>query len=468
MAHTCDVAVIGGGPAGYIAAVKASKLGAETILVEQDTLGGTCLNRGCIPTKYYAKTAEFIYEAKNSAWRGIVLPEGFSPAVDMKQAVIGKDKTVRKLTSGIAGLLKAHGVQVVKGKGKAVSSSLVEVEGAEPIHCKSVILAGGSKEVQLPIPGLDHPQVYTSAAILDIETVPKRLAVIGGGAIGIEIAVIYHAFGASVDIIELTPSILPFFDAGISETFSGLLKSRGINLHTEGRIEKITPEGDELILELADGSQITADAVLAAAGRQPELSSIPEHLVRTEKGAVQVDPYMETSQPGIFAPGDVNGKCMLAHAAFHMGETAAVNAARRALPALGIERQISDLRYVPSIVYAVPEAASVGMKRAEAEERFEIITGTFPFSANGRAVAHGSPEGYIEVVAEQRYGRILGVHALGPSVSEIIQEAAVLMAMEVTVHELARCIHGHPTVSEALMEAAADAVGECLHLPPKQ
>jgi dihydrolipoamide dehydrogenase len=465
-----DVAVIGGGPAGYVGAIRSSRLGAKTLLVEKDELGGTCLNRGCIPAKTLLKTAELVHEIAGASRRGIRIADP-AVTVDMAAAVAEKNRVVKKLTGGVGSLLKAHGVAVIQGEGVLtgrIAGGFSLRAGTEIVSAKKVLLAGGSRTAALPVPGLDLAGVMGSTEILDLETIPPRLAIIGGGVIGIELAMVFLSFGSAVTIIEALPRILPPMDRDISALIHKVLTARGAVIHTGTGLSKIEQRGGALSLVLADGKTLEADRVLVSVGRTADISALGEQPavpLALEKGGVLVNDYMESSVPGIFAPGDINGKKMLAHAAFAMAECAAENAVNQL--AGGGQKKV-NLDFVPSVVYSFPEAASVGLTREEAEQAGPVSVGNFPLAANGRALAAGSPEGFVKVLADPKYGRILGVHMAGHGVSEIINEAAALMAMEITVHELAELIHGHPTVSEALMEAAADALGRCVHLPPKK
>jgi dihydrolipoamide dehydrogenase len=463
-----DVAVIGGGPAGYLGAIKAARLGARTLLVERDELGGTCLNRGCIPAKTLLKTAEVVQEIAGAAKRGIRIanPEVL---VDMVKAVEEKNRVVKKLSAGVGALLRANGVDVRKGEGLLTgreNSRFTLRAGTETAAAKKVILAGGSQPAVLPIPGLDLPGVLNSTEILDLRELPPRLTIIGGGLIGIEMAFVFSSFGSKVTVVEALPRILPSMDGDAAALIHRTLTGRGVEIHSSAALREVQRTGPGLSVVLENGTTLGADKILVSTGRTADLSSLGEFPVKTEKGKVAVNEYMESSVPGVFAPGDINGKKMLAHGAFKMAETAAKNACAQLR---GTEKlQKAELDFVPSVVYCFPEAASVGLTQEEAEKAGPVSVGMFPLGANGRALASGNPEGFIKVLAGPKYGNILGVHMAGQGVSEIINEAAALMAMEVTVHELAEIVHGHPTVSEALMEAAADTLGMSLHLPPKK
>ncbi len=472
-----DVIVIGGGPAGYVAAIKAAQVGAKTACIEKDILGGTCLNRGCIPTKNFLKSAEFLYEMEEAAARGIKL-ESSAFSVDMPAAVKAKNKVVKKLTGGVGSLLKANKVDVFYGTGIAKSATEVTVGGGKSgdmsLQAGSIILAGGSKAVKLPIPGVESEKVLTSDEILDIQEVPSALAIIGGGVIGVEMAMVFAAFGSKVTIVELEPTILPFMEKEAADLVLKSLKKKGVDVKTGIKLDKFEETKNGIKLVLGNGETVEADKALLSIGRQADLSCVEGLGIETERGKIVVTDEMETSVRGVFAPGDVNGRKMLAHAAFKMGEAAAVNAAEYAgvKTGEGVGSSFSaikvDMRYVPSVVYSVPEVSSVGLSEAEAAKEHDLAIGYFPLAANGRALAAGAPEGFIKVIADSKYGEMLGVHMVGHGASEIINEAAALMAMEITVHEVAEIIHGHPSVSEAFMEAAADCLGKCIHLPPKK
>ncbi len=461
-----DVIVIGGGPAGYVAAIKAARCGASVMIIEKDTVGGTCLNRGCIPTKYYLKSAELLLELSQLKRRGITLADP-TASIDMAKSVKDKNLVVKKLTAGVRSLLTGNGVEIVNGTGRLLSPTEVEIDGKETVKTKAVILAGGSKAVKIPIPGVESSLVLTSDEILDLQTIPDRLAVIGGGVIGIEMGIIFNAFGSKVSIIELEERVLPFMDEEVSSTLAKKLKGMGISVNTGVKLEKIVEHDATLDLNLSDGKQVSADLALLSIGRTSDLSCTGDiEGLQIERNKVFANEFGETNIPGVYAVGDLNGKKMLAHAAFKMGETAAVNACIHA-GVLTARKESADLRYVPSAVYSMPEVGCVGLTEEEAASQYDITIGRFPLAANGRALAAGSPEGFVKVIAEKRYGRILGVHIVGHNASEIINEAAALMAMEITVFEVASIIHGHPTVGEAFMEAAADCLKACLHLPPR-
>ncbi len=455
------VVVIGGGPAGYVAAIRASQLGAEVALVEQDILGGTCLNRGCIPTKAYLKNAEIIQEIKKASDRGIKLVnEDF--VIDMPVTLKMKNKVVKKLTDGVGGLLKSNKVDVFYGLGVLQDGNTVLVKGNEKdkilLKADKIIIAGGSKASRIPIPGIESPRVLFSEQMLSMDTLPSSLVIIGGGVIGVEMALIFLSFGVKVEIVEMEDRLLPFIDSSISDFSRRLLEKNGAGIHTGVSLKRIEERKNNLSLILSTGEILETEKAMLSIGRVPDLSCLGEVSVKTDKGRILVNDYQETNIPGIYAAGDITGQKMLAHAAFKLGEIAAENA-------LGAKKTV-NLKYVPSVIYSLPEMASVGMSEKEASREYTVSIGYFPLSANGKALAVGDAEGFVKIVTDKKYGEVLGVHMAGPGVSEIINEAASLMAMEVTSHEIADIIHGHPSVGEAFSEAAADSLGRCIHLPP--
>jgi dihydrolipoamide dehydrogenase len=454
-----QVAVIGGGPAGYIAAIKAAQLGGRVILFEKDTVGGTCLNRGCIPAKTYIKTAEYLHHIRRANTRGIALDTS-ALRVDMPRVVLEKDRIVRRLTGGVAGLLRANGVEQVHAEAMITAPGRVEA-GGKSYDVQNIILCGGSMAGRIPVPGIEHPAVLTSDGILSLTEVPPRLAVIGGGVIGCEFATAFAAFGSKVTIVEALPRIAANMDAEISEAVAHSLAGEGINILTDAALERIEDRAGKPVL-CAKGQRIEADTVLLSVGRTADLSCLGAFAPKLalERGKIVADDHMHTNLPGVYAAGDIAAdRPMLAHTAYKMGEAAAVNAMGGDMAA--------DLRLAPICLYTIPEAASVGLTEGQAAANGEVIVGRFPLKANGRALSGGEQDGFVKVVADKRYGEILGVHIVAAAASELIAEAAALMAAEVTVHEAAGIIHAHPSVSEALMEACADALGRCLHLPPK-
>ena len=455
-----DVVVIGGGPAGYVAAIRAVQVGGKVAVVEKSELGGTCLNRGCIPTKTFLKNAEIIEGIEMSSKRGIIL-ENEKFTVDMPKVVSLKNEIVKTLTNGVQGLLKSNSIKIFKGVGKINKDKDVVINGEKVLRTNKIILAGGSKVGSVNIPGIESKRVLTSDDILDLKELPKSLAVIGGGVVGVELGQAYLSFGSEVTVIEMMDRIVPGVDREASETLRKALEKKGMKILTSSKIKEIIDEGDKLRIKLEDKEDVVAEKALLSIGRVPDLEAVGELDLEMERGKIKVDKYMETSVKGVYAPGDINGIKMLAHAAFRMGEVAAENAI------LGNHREIK-LETTPSAIYTIPEVGMVGLTEEEAKEKYDINIGKFAFVGNGRALASGDTTGFVKVIADKKYGEILGVHIVGQSAAEIINEASSLMAMEITVDEVIKTIHGHPTFSEALFEACADVLGEAIHLPKKK
>lgn len=462
MSDRKDVAVIGGGPAGYIAAIRAAQLGGSVILFERDTVGGTCLNRGCIPTKSYLKTTEYLHHIHSAKDRGIIIADA-SVCVDMGKVVSYKDRVVKVLTSGVASLLKSNGIEVVKGAASLLSPTEIACNG-ELYAADKIILCGGSKAGTPAIRGIAHPAVLTSDELLELKELPQALCIIGGGVIGCEMACAFRSFGSKVTIIELADRILPTMDAEISDAMKKSLGKLGVKILTGQQVDGIAgPENAPVVT--ATGGECPCSKVLLSIGRVADLSclGVLKEEIKTERGCVAVDDEMRTNISNIFACGDIAGKVMLAHAAFKMGETAAENC-------LGGHIKC-NLDYVPGCVYTIPEAASVGLTEAQAVTDLGadlVAVGRFPFSANGRATASGERIGFIKVVTEKATGKLLGAQIFGEMATELIAEPAALIAAGITARQVYKSIiHGHPTYSEAFMEACADAEGQCMHLPKK-
>jgi len=457
-----QVAVIGGGPAGYVAAIRAAQLGARVAIVEKGTFGGTCLNVGCIPSKAYLKNVEIIEHIRNAASRGIII-DSSQIKIDMEKVVQFKNGVVKKLTSGVEALLKSNGVDIYRGVGKINKNKDVVINDSQIIKADKIILAGGSKVFMPNIPGIDNKKVLTSDDLLDIREVPETLVILGGGVIGAEMGLSFAGLGSRVIIVEMMDQIVPMFDNDVTGELMRIVKKKGIEIITGARITEVVDKGDKLEIKIDGKESVIADKALLAIGRVPDLDAVGEVKLETERGRIKVDNYMETSVKGIYAPGDVNGIKMLAHVAFRMGEVAAENAVK------GNHRSIKLLS-APSVVYTLPEVAMVGLTETQAREKYgdDIRIGRFNFSANGRALASGEAEGFVKVIADNRYGEVLGIHIIGPSAAELITQASLIMEMEITVDEVVKTIYGHPTYSEAIFEAFADVLGEAVHIPKKR
>lgn len=453
--------VIGGGPAGYVAAIKAAQLGAKVAIVEKNEFGGTCLNKGCIPTKTFLRNAEILDGVAQAAERGLHFKD-MAFSVDMKKLVSYKDSVVKKLTGGVFALLKSNGVEVFKGVAKINKDRDVVVDGSKILKADKIILAGGSKVARIPIPGIEHPAVLTSDDILSLQELPESLVVIGGGVIGVEMAEALGSLGTKVTIVEMADYIIPALDKEVSQTLRADLEKRGCTILTGAGIERIEDRSGRLAAVLKDGRVIEAEKALLSIGRVPDLEGVGELDLEIERGRIKVDKYMETSVKGVYAPGDVNGIKMLAHTAFRMAEIAAENA-------LHGNKQELKLLSAPSVVYTRPEVAMVGLTEDQAREHYgEVRVGKFPFVANGRALASGETHGFVKVILDNKYGEILGIHIIGSMAAEMISQASLVMEIEATAEEVLATIYGHPTYSEALYEAIADALGLAVHLPAKR
>ena len=455
-----DVVVIGGGPAGYVAAIKAAQVGGKVAIVEKSELGGTCLNRGCIPTKAYLHNAEIIEGVKHAAGRGIMI-ENPNFTVDMDKVLGMKSKVVKKLVGGVGALLKSNGVDVFKGVGTITKDKNVLVNGEKLVETDKIIFAGGSKVSRINIPGMDSKLVMTSDDILELNEVPETLAVIGGGVVGVELGQAFSTFGSKVTVVEMMDRIVPGMDAEVSNTLRTALEKKGMTIMTSTKLQEIVEKDGKLYIKLEGKEDLVVDRALLSIGRVPDLEGIGEVEFELERGRIKVDEFMETSVKGIYAPGDINGTKMLAHAAFRMGEVAAENAVNG-------NHHVAKLDLTPAAIYTMPEVAMVGLTEEQAREKYDISVGKFSFAANGRAIASDEDFGFIKVIADKKYGEILGVHIIGPAAAEIINEASSIMEMEITVEEMLKTIHGHPTYSEVMYEAFADVLGLAVHAPKKK
>jgi dihydrolipoamide dehydrogenase len=465
MADPVDLCIIGAGPGGYVAALRAAQLGMRVALVEREHLGGVCLNRGCIPTKALLRVAELYTTFQRGAEFGILAD---NLRLDYRRALRFRDRVVENLRNGVAGLLKSQGVQVLTGHGRLAGARTVVVahNGQEtPVEARRILLATGSRPATPPIPGADQPAlVLTSDDALQLTAVPPSVVVVGGGAVGIEWAVMFHAFGSAVTVLEMMPTLLPSEDEELGRHLARILTRRGLTIQTGARVLAIEPgpEGGALVrYQAADGTEQTArgERVLLAVGREPLTADLGLETagVRTDRGWVPVDDGLQTNVEGIYAIGDITRHQLLAHVASHQGVVAVERMA-------GHERRL-DYTRVPNCVFTHPEVASVGLSEAQARARgYDVRVGRFPLAALGRAQAYGDTEGFVKVVTEAKYGEILGVHIIGPVASDLIAEATLALQLEATVDDLLATIHAHPTWPEALPEAALASRGLALHL----
>ena len=462
-----DVTIIGSGPGGYVAAVRAGQLGLKTALIEKDTrLGGTCTLRGCIPTKQMLMSAHVYEQMKHAADFGVQASEIQLAFADVQKR---KEKVVLKNSKGIEYLMKKNKVTVIKGTGKLVLPGKVEVSGEDgkkqTIQTKAIIIATGS--AVKPIPGFDTDgeRVVNSDHILELKDTPKSLIVMGAGAVGVEFASVYSRFGAETTIVELLPRLVPLEDEEVSKEFERSFRKRGVKSQVDTKLDKLekTESGIRVSGKTSKGEAVTLEAemLLVAVGRMPYTAGLGLEgtKIKVERGFIQVNEYMQTAEPGVYAIGDVVPTPLLAHLASKEGIVAVEHIAgdKNVRPI--------NLRLVPNCTYCDPEIASVGLTEAKARELgYKVKVGKFPFSASGKARILGEEEGFVKVVSEEKYDEILGVHILGPHATELIAEACVAMQLESTAEELGRTMHAHPTVSEAVMEAAEAVHGLAIHI----
>ena len=443
-----DVAVLGGGPGGYPAAIRAAQLGLSVAVVEQGNLGGTCLNVGCIPTKAWAQSAHALEEAAHGFARLGVEVSGAS--LDFAQVQSNKDAIVKGLVTGVGGLLKANGVAVVQGKGRFASPNTIVVEGGEEVHFKSAVIATGSPPVRPPVEGVDGPRCVDSTGLLAVAEAPKRLVVLGGGVIGCEFASIFRRFGSEVAIVEFLPHLVAAEDQDAVKQLEKSFKAAGIELHLGAKATRVedTPDGAVLHFEGADGpGSATGDLVLVATGRAPNVLGLG-----LEDIGVAFD-----EKRGIRTDGA--GYWQLAHSAFREGEIAAENIAGHHVEFTG---------HVPRCIYTEPEIGAVGLTEAQAREQYgdDVTTGSFQFAAIARAAMHGDKTGFVKTIHAGPYDELVGVVAVGTNATEIVNEGVIALDAEATIETIADSVAAHPTLAEGLKEAALVSLGRPIHLPP--
>jgi dihydrolipoamide dehydrogenase len=461
-----DVVIIGGGPGGYEAAIRGAQLGLKVCLVEKDTLGGTCLNRGCIPTKALYRNAEILNTLKNINEFGISV-EGYSINVPEIQA--RKQNIVDQLAGGIKQLLKANKVEVLTGAGSIKDNNTVTVAFEDgktsDLSTKNIIIATGSRPIVPPIPGANASGVYTSDEILNFNELPKSLAIIGGGVIGMEFAGIFNSMGSKVTVIEFLPNILAQVDSDFIKRLGVSLKKKGIDIHTSTKVTKIekTADGFNVFAEGKKGEiQVPAERVLISTGRMPvtEGLNLEAAGVDFDRKGIKIDNNFKTTAKNVYAIGDVNGKMMLAHVASHQGIKVIEEIA-------GISNY-ETTQPVPSCVFIFPEIATVGITEDEAKNTgMEYKVSKFMFGANGKALALGESEGMVKVLCDNN-NTIIGVHIMGPHASDLIHEGTLAVTKKLNVDDIARTIHAHPTLSETFSEAVLGLKGEAIHMIPSR
>lgn len=464
MADVFDVVIIGSGPAGYVAAIRGAQLGLKTALVEKDKrLGGTCLHRGCIPTKALLWTAELYAHVLEASAFGIDLKE---PAINWAQALKHKEKIVTKGANGIDFLMKKNKVTVVKGHGRIAGKGKVEVKtegGPQVLDTRNIILATGSVPKSLPSVKVDHQRILNSDSILELPTIPKSLIVLGAGAVGVEFASIFNQVGSQVTLVEYLPHLLPIEDEDCSKELEKQFRRRKIAYELGAKVERaeVTDKGVKVVAQVGtEVKTLEAEMLLSAVGRAPVTEDVGLNLtgIKVERGFIQVDQFMRTSEPGIYAVGDVVPTPMLAHLGSSEGILAVEHIA-------GKDPQPINYDRVPSATYCWPEVASVGLTEKKAKERgYDVKTGSFPFSANNKAAITNEGMGMVKIVSDKKYDEVLGIHIVGPHATELLAEACVAMRLETTTEEIARTMHAHPTLSESMKEAAEATLGHPIHI----
>lgn len=456
-----DAVVVGGGPGGYECAIRLSQNGLKTALVEEAELGGTCLNRGCIPTKTLLHSADIYHDAKNGAPFGVNAGE---LTFDYAKIIERKNAVAKQLSNGVAFLEKNHGVTVFASHATLADRNTVELANGEILKCDHLIVATGSSPARIPVPGVDLPGVVDSTGLLNMTTCPKHIIIVGGGVIGVEFATFFYRLGVPVTIVEMLDQVLGPLDKDITDFVEAELKRCGVELVLGVRVESIEPGLKVNYAAVKDGTKgsVEGDVVLMAGGRTPNtkdigLEKLGVHMDR--KGFVDVDGLCRTNVPGIYAIGDINGKMQLAHVAAAQGLLVADHIAGKPCKQLNYNR-------IPSCVYCNPETAMVGLteEQARATGR-EIGTGTFSLSGNGKALTMGENKGFAKFVYDKATDEILGFHVIGPRATDLAAEVAAVMECEGTVAEIGHTVHPHPTVSEAVMEAAHVCYGNCANTP---
>jgi dihydrolipoamide dehydrogenase len=464
--HQYDFVVIGSGPGGYVAAIRAAQLGLKAAIIEKDDkFGGTCLHRGCIPTKALLFDAEVYDYFKNAREFGIDC-KGFS--LDWEAVQARKSKIVAKLAKGVEFLLKKNKVEIVAGYGRLAGNGVVAVTDGKgkvrELRAKSIVLATGSEARMLPGLAPDATTVLTNREVLGLKRIPKSMAIIGAGAVGVEFASIFNRLGSSVTLIEMLPRIVPLEDEEVSAELEKAFRKQGIVIHTGAKVQSAASgKAASITFSGRDGktAALEAETLLIAVGRAPNTADIglDRTRIRPDRGFIPVDPFMRTAEANVYAIGDIVGSSpLLAHVGHAEGIVAATHAA-------GKTAEPINYRQVPNCTYCEPEVSSVGLTERQAREAgFKVKIGKFPFSANSKADILGVRAGFVKIVSDETYGEILGVHMIGPRVTEMIAEAVVALRLEATVEDLAHAIHPHPTLTEAVLEAAHATYDSAIHI----
>ena len=457
-----DVAVLGGGPGGYVAAIRAAQLGLKTIIIEKDKLGGVCLNWGCIPTKSLLKNAEVLHTVKHAKQFGITIPDY---SVDFSK-VINRSRSVSdRLSKGVQFLMKKNGIDHLMGRGVLTDRNTIEVTTAtdkQLITATNIILATGGRSRTFPGIEIDGDRVINSRTAMVLESPPKTMIIIGAGAIGVEFAYFYNTFGSKVHLIEMLDRVLPVEDKDVSLELEKSLKKSGIKVYTKTKVSKIDRLKTKVKIHTEFDSKseiIEGDIALVAVGVTGNIENIGLEKVgiKTDRGAISIDEYGQTNVSNIYAIGDVTGPPWLAHVASAQGHVAAEHIANA-------NPRPVDYTNIPGCTYCQPQVASLGLTEEAAKEKgHDIKVGKFMFRASGKAMATGDTNGFVKIIFDAKYGELLGCHIIGPEATELIAELGVAKALETTWEDIATTIHAHPTLSEAIMEAAMDAFGQSIH-----
>jgi len=458
-----NIAVLGAGPGGYVAALKGAQMGAKVAIIEKHYLGGTCLNYGCIPSKALLASAELLHKIQHASSLGV----GVSGEASFDWGAIQKrkDKILAGLRGGIGGLFKARKVTLYNGRGMLDGAGKIKIttdKGHEQITADNIILAVGSVPVRIPVWPTDPNLVCTSDEALHWDKLPKRLLIVGGGVIGCEFACMMHAYGVEVTVVEMLPGLLPGMETDLGVALAKDFTKRGIAIHVDTKVEGIVEADGGLTATLSGGVTVDVDKVLVAVGRRPATEDIGLDTVgiETDRGFVRVNDRMETGVAGVYCIGDANGRCLLAHAASAQGIAAVENA-------LGHTKDFTAP--IPGAVYTFPEIAGVGLTTQQAhEQNIPIAVGNFPIAFLGKAMAVGETDGFVKVIKHRETGELLGVHMLGHNATECIAAAGAMLHQKASVEDLAEVVFAHPTISEAIKESAEDALGMGLHLPPRK
>ncbi len=462
--NTFDVIIIGGGPGGYIAAIRAAQLGKKVAVVEKNALGGICLNWGCIPTKALLRSAEILHLVKNAGQFGIQISDH---SVDFK-AVIKRSRSIaRRFSKGIEYLLKKNNITHIHGRGVLKSPVEIEVMGNDgdvtTYSTKNVIIATGARNKNIPNLAPDGDRIISFREAMVLEEIPTSMIIVGAGAIGVEFASLYREFGTEIHLVEMLPIILPVEDEEISTLLENSFKKRGIRVYTSTTVNRIESAEDRVEIRLISGDKtevLSGDTVLMAVGFQGNIENIglAKVGIQVKDGWIKTNQFYETSVKGIYSIGDVIGPPWLAHVASAEGKVAAEHISDK-------KPQPIDYNNVPSCTYCRPQVASVGLTEKQALDKgFDIKVGRFPFRADGKAVSMGDSEGFVKIIFDARRRTILGCHIIGPEATELIMEVVTARSSETTVDEFLRIIHAHPTLSEAIFEAAEDAFGKAIHI----